>query len=275
MAEEPKDSKAKREERLQSEVDTLKARLAELETKVDSISNVPRRVEDRVRTHVAGFDEALEGGIPTGHVVLIAGPSGTMKTSLALSILHANRQDGVKGLYVSLEEGRASLLLTMTRLGMDAKDDFIVDIARLRTEHAAAGETRDWIEILEDYLARRHEKEPVGLVVVDPLNSLYSLARMENPRNDLFRFFMFLRGLGVTALLVAEAEDRCSPLPNHEDFLADGMIELSFGDDGSGRTSLRMRCSKMRHTNHSRDWFTLEHREGVFIARPAGPSRIP
>ncbi len=271
MAEEPKDSKAKREERLQSEVEALKARLVELETKVDSIASAPRRVEDRVRTHVAGFDEALEGGIPKGHVVLIAGPSGTMKTSLALSVLHTNRQDGAKGLYVSLEEGRSSLLLTMTRLGMDAKDDFIVDIARLRTEHEAAGETRDWLQILEDYLERRHEKEPFGLVVVDPLNSLYSLARLENPRNDLFRFFMFLRGLGVTALLVVEAEDRCGPLPNHEDFLADGMIELSFGDDRSGRTPLRMRCAKMRHTSHSRDWFYLEHREGVFIARPAGP----
>ncbi len=266
---ESKESKSKREERLQSEVESLKARLRELETKVDSMEGAPRHEGDRVRTHIAGFDEALEGGVPRGHVVLIVGPSGSMKTSLALSIVHTNRQDGIKGLYVSLEEGRASLLQTMARLGMESGEDFIVDIARLRTEHEAAGETRDWLQILEDYLERRHEKEPFGLVVVDPLNSLYSLARMENPRNDLFRFFMFLRGLGVTAFLVVEAEDDKAPLPNHEDFLADGTIQLAFAGDG-GRAALRMRCAKMRHTSHSRDWFYLDHREGVFIARPAG-----
>jgi circadian clock protein KaiC len=271
--EEPKDSKeskTKREERLQAEVDVLKARLHELEGRVDAMAGGPKHEGDRLRTHIAGFDEALEGGIPRGHVVLIAGPSGTMKTSLALSIVHGNREEGVKGLYVCLEEGRASLLRTMARLGMETKDDFIVDIARLRTEHEAAGETRDWLQILEDYLERRHEKEPFGLVVVDPLNSLYSLARMENPRNDLFRFFMFLRGLGVTAILVAEAEGDASPLPNHEDFLADGAIELRFASNEAGRVALQIRCAKMRHTNHSHDWFYLEHREGGFVARPVG-----
>ncbi len=270
-AKESKESKAKREERLQAEVESLKARLRDLEAKVASIAqSAPHREEDRVRTHIAGFDEAIEGGIPKGHVVLVAGPSGTMKTSLALSVLHKNREEGVKGLYVSLEEGRASLLRTMARLGMESKDDFIVDIARLRTEHEAAGETRDWLQILEDYLERRHEKETFGLVVVDPLNSLYSLARMENPRSDLFRFFMFLRGLGVTALIVAEEEGDAARLPHHEDFLADGVIQLGFSGDEAGRVALRIRCVKMRHTSHSRDWFYLEHREGVFIARHAG-----
>ncbi len=268
--EEPKESRSKREERLLAEVDALKARLRDLESRVDAMAGGPRREGDRVRTHVAGFDEALEGGIPKGHVVLIAGPSGTMKTSLALSVLHKNRQAGVKGLYVSLEEGRASLLRTMARLGMEPGDDFIVDIARLRTEHAAAEETRGWLQILEDYLARREEKEPFGLVVVDPLNSLYSLAKMEDPRNELFHFFTFLRGLGVTALLVAESEGAGSPLPNHEDFLADGAIELRYASNEAGRVALQIRCVKMRHTSHSRDWFYLEHEEGGFVARPVG-----
>jgi len=266
--EEPKESKSKREERLQAEVGTLKARLQELEARVETLAGSPRQDGDRIRTHVAGFDDALEGGIPKGHVVLIAGPSGTMKTSLALSIVHKNRLEGVRGLYVSLEEGRASLLRTMSRLGMESKDDFIVDIARLRTEHLAAQETRDWLQILQDYLERRREKEPFGIVVVDPLNSLYSLAEMRNPRNSLFHFFTFLRGLGVTALLVAESEDGTIPLPNHEDFLADGTIELRFASNEKGRVALQIRCAKMRHADHSRDWYHLEYRGGGFVARP-------
>src|SRR5438093_670684 len=37
-----------------------------------------------VKTHIRGFDEdVLRGGIPQGHVVLVRGASGTMKSSLA------------------------------------------------------------------------------------------------------------------------------------------------------------------------------------------------
>ena len=265
----------KREERLLEEVETLKGRLRGLESRLDEISGAGRREVGRIRTFVAGLDEALEGGIPTGHVVLLGGPSGTMKTSLGLSLVHRNRAEGTRGLYVSLEEGRSSLVRTMSRLGMEAKDDFIVDIARLRTEHEAADEARGWLLILREYLERKREKEPFDLLVIDPLNSLYALANMKDPRNDLFHFFTFLRGLGVTAVLISEASDASSPFPNHEDFLADGAIQLRYVGDPDGRVSVEIRCVKMRHANHSRDWFRLEHVDGGFVARPLGPSTRP
>ncbi|TLZ58055.1 MAG: hypothetical protein E6K17_01975 [Methanobacteriota archaeon] len=265
----------RREERLQEEVEALKGRLRELETRIDAMSGGRKADDGRIRTFVAGFDEALEGGIPKGHVVVLGGPSGTMKTSLGLNLVHRNRLDGVRGLYVSLEEGRASLLRTMARLGMEPKDDFIVDIARLRTEHEAADETRGWLKILEEYLERKRDKEPFGLVVIDSLNSLYALAKLSDPRTDLFHFFTFLRGLGVTAVLIAETPDASSSFPNHEDYLADGAILLRYGNDADGRVSVEIRCLKMRHTNHGRDWFRLDHADGAFVARAPGPSTRP
>ena len=41
----------------------------------------------RLKTYIEGFDRALEGGIPQGHIVLMAGTPGTMKSSL--TVLHA------------------------------------------------------------------------------------------------------------------------------------------------------------------------------------------
>src|SRR5256712_6147053 len=116
----------------------------------------------------------------------------------------------------------------MARLGMETKDDFIVDIARLRTEHEAASETRGWLQILEEYLARKREREPFGIVVLDPLNSLYALAKMTDPRTDLFLFFTFLRGLGVTALVIAESSNASWLFPNHENSLPDGAFQLRY-----------------------------------------------
>src|SRR2546428_13166649 len=110
----------------------------------------------------------------------------------------------------------------MARLGMEPKDDFIVDIAGLRTEHEAADETRGWLQILREYLERRQEKEPFRPVVIDYLNSLYALAKMTDPRTDLFHFLTFLHGLGVNSVLISDATESSSPFPYHQDFLPDG-----------------------------------------------------
>jgi len=47
----------------------------------------------RIKTYIEGFDEYLNGGIPEGHVIIIAGTSGAMKTSLAWNILYYNAME--------------------------------------------------------------------------------------------------------------------------------------------------------------------------------------
>src|SRR5207247_8190831 len=70
-------------------------------------AKVPRPA--RVRTFVEGLDSSLEGGIPWGHLVLIEGSPGTMKSSLAFSILLQNAaREGLHCLYLSLEERTSS-----------------------------------------------------------------------------------------------------------------------------------------------------------------------
>src|SRR5947207_589374 len=57
-----------------------------------------------VYTHIRGFDEeVLRGGIPQGHVILIRGASGTMKSSLAYYILYHN----ALGLILEFQDRRA------------------------------------------------------------------------------------------------------------------------------------------------------------------------
>ncbi|HEV8595034.1 MAG TPA: RAD55 family ATPase, partial [Thermoplasmata archaeon] len=75
----------------------------------------------RITTGTESLDRILDGGIPAGNVVLLAGAPGTMKTSLAYSILHANAVEGVKGLYVSLEQNRPSLVHHTESMGFDTK----------------------------------------------------------------------------------------------------------------------------------------------------------
>ncbi|HEY7588966.1 MAG TPA: ATPase domain-containing protein [Thermoplasmata archaeon] len=247
--------------RLRDEVRRLREQVAALAARTQA--------EDvRVPTHIAGLDPALEGGLPGGSVVGIVGPGGSMKTSLALYILTKNRAAGMRAVYVTVEESRDSILRTMRRLGLGDQEDFVVDIGRLRLEHAGAEEIRDWVRVLQDYLGRRRDREAIGIIVIDSLDALAALSRLSDTRAELFHFFHFLRSTGMTALVVAE-QDPARPGVDHEvTFLSDGILELRFSGVGEGRVSLLLRIAKMRHTNHSRDYFILTYGPKGFVVQP-------
>src|SRR3989304_2159010 len=67
--------------------------------------------EDRISTSVRNLDEKMGGGILAGQVVLLCGRAGTMKSSLAFSILHnAAKREGRRGVYLTLEQSREGLV---------------------------------------------------------------------------------------------------------------------------------------------------------------------
>src|SRR6266446_1042075 len=76
----------------------------------------------KIPTFIEGLDDVLDGGFPLGHVVLVSGLPGTMKSTLTYAILHANaRQRNAKCLYVSLEQTRPSLEAQMASMGFDVE----------------------------------------------------------------------------------------------------------------------------------------------------------
>lgn len=227
--------------------------------------------DERVQTYIDGFDSKIGGGVKKGHVVLIAGAPGTMKSSVALSMLYNNvKKKGVNVLYISIEESKESLLTAMQMLGFGNIDEnkfFIVDIGKLRLEHTDADVGRDWFKILKEYLRKKVENEGVEIVVIDSLTAIYSLASITNPRQELFHFFGFLKRLGVTTFLISETQQNGNAFgPYHEDYLADGTIQLKFVDIGETDVQLRIRAVKMRHSKIHHQYLTLIFRDGQFMA---------
>src|SRR2546426_647577 len=174
---------------------------------------------------------------------------------------------GGRGVYVTVEESRESILRTMRHHGLGNEEDFLVDIARLRVEHEGAEEIRDWLRVLKDFLVRRNQREKIDLVVIDTMDVLVSMAHLQDVRNELFHFFHFLRSMGVTTYVIANVDPTRGGVANDVSFLADGVFELRFSGAGEGRVQLLFRCAKMRHTNHSRDYFVLTYDKG-FAAKP-------
>ena len=218
---------------------------------------------EKIRTYVENFDEVLNGGIPSGSVVLVAGTTGTMKSSFAYYLLYSNAKEK-KPLYISLEQDMESLERQMSGFGMENKKVKIIgrkDMAKSLEDIRA----RTFMEMFSEYLKNLKIKTNYDILVIDSLPVLEVIAEMKKPRSELFKFFDSLRELNITSFLITEMPHGSNTYGKHdEDFLSDGIIHLKIEQIGDIKTQRRIRCVKMRSTKHSSDWYTLLFGEGKF-----------
>ncbi len=215
----------------------------------------------RIKTYVKGLDESTSNGIPKGHIVLIAGKPGTMKSSLAFNILYKNAdEEAIPGAYVTLEQSRESLLENMKGLGMDLSglegSMSILDLAMIRKKLTNLSK-QTWLEVFKMYVENLRKNMKIELLVIDSMPVLELMGNFENPRNELFNLFEWLRDLGLTTFLIAEMKQGSDQFSdNDEDFLADGIIHLDLKREGSS-VNLFLSVVKMRKSNHRRGYFPL------------------
>ncbi len=230
-------------------------------------------LDSRIATRVAGLDERLDGGIPRGHIVLVAGPPGSLKSTFAYRVLYYEaREHGAAGLYLSMEQSRASLISQMTSLGMSpehVKGVHIIDVRSLRREIEDLREQPRWLLGLRRQLGRYKEETGFDLLAVDSLDALYALTPMENPRNEVFHFFEELRELNATTFLVSEMARDSIKMAHYgvEEFLADTIVHLRLREVDIGmNTSVRRYIGvvKMRGVDHDLDYFPLLVEGGNF-----------
>ena len=225
----------------------------------------------RVRTFVEGLDEILEGGIPRGHVVLIEGAPGTMKSSLGFSIIVQNAvQEELHGLYLSLEERASSLLKQVGGLGLPLKvPKGSLVVLDPRTAKNLFADKTDWLTSLQTAIRSIKEQRGLDLIVIDSLEALEVLAKFKDRRREMYRLFEWLRDLGVTSFLVTERPDWL--IAGHvlqgrwdEDFLADGVIHLRMHFVTDLTAQRRLRVVKMRGTKHETGYLAMDVDDGRF-----------
>src|SRR5688500_18223196 len=88
--------------------------------RLQRLSEVEAREEERISTGVPEFDRVLGGGLVPGGVVLIGGDPGIGKSTLLLQSL-AEIGHNRKVIYVSGEESPQQIALRARRLGVDSR----------------------------------------------------------------------------------------------------------------------------------------------------------
>ncbi|DAC11572.1 MAG TPA: hypothetical protein D7H86_07400 [Candidatus Poseidoniales archaeon] len=224
---------------------------------------------ERIPTNILGLDESMEGGIPQGHIVIVAGASGAMKSSVTFSQLYnAVLYGETSGIYVTLEQGKDSLRAHMSNMGMNVDDArvrnriAIIDLADLRVQLDEQGMSKriDWMGQLIKQLTSYRQSIGFEILVFDSLGAFFTLTKMENPRDEIFRLFEAVRRLELTSFFICEmtgVDHKQFGEYGVEDYLSDGVIHLVMernGDDVNRKLSV----VKMRHTNHRLGYIPFE-----------------
>lgn len=256
----------------------------------------------RIRTYVNGLDENIQGGIPEGHITLISGAAGTMKSSITFNVLYHEAVNGSNGLYLSLEQSAESLLNHMVNMDYDfskinlviVKDlaelsakmqtinksrgtIFIVDVGCVRKEirDIQIDNNKSWMNVIKNVVKKVVVESNTRVFVLDSLSALYVLSRFENPRIELFMLFEFLRDMNTTSLLISEMPLDGSKFSEYEieDFLADAIIVLKL-TPFRRQVVREISVVKMRTTACNNDIFSLEFKNGQFYALYGGQNPL-
>ncbi len=257
----------------------------------------------RIKTYVKGLDENIQGGVPEGHLTLISGSSGTMKSSLAFNILYNEVLNGKTALYITLEQSHKSLLSQMENMGLDISKinmEMLTEISRLgqiakkvkssqkgtlivsdlgairkQMVNTKFGPSGDWLNAIKNIIKKIKSESKCDMFVLDSLSALYVLSSFENPRTKIFHIFEFLRDLGLTSFLISEMPVDQSKYCEYdvEDFLSDAIIYLQL-TRRYRKVTREISVVKMRATKCNNNIFTFEYKNKTFYASYGGETPV-
>ncbi|XYI02267.1 ATPase domain-containing protein [Sorangium sp. So ce1128] len=214
----------------------------------------------RIETGVRNLDALIDGGLPKGSVVVIAGPPGAGKTILTQQICFHNASTGARVLYFStLSEPTAKTLRYLSQFDffdankIDGGIQF-VDLGVIFRTNGLDGTSA---------LVMEHVKRvKPAMVVIDSFKVFDDLAKSkEELRKFGYELAISLMAWETTTFLLGEfgqSEIETNPLFS----IVDGLIMVSQRQE-SGEQRRVLQIVKMRGTDHSRD-------EHSFIITRAG-----
>ncbi len=210
----------------------------------------------KLPTGIAGFDEMLEGGVPAGRALLVAGASGSGKTVLMTEFIYRGiERFGEPGVLVTFEEKPEDIIRDVAGFGWDftrliqARKLLIVDASPVPNGEREVSEGYDLEPLLlrvRDAVRRLRARR----LVLDSLESLFArLSNRAEVRELLYRIAWEAKRAGVTTMISAERLPNGGLRHDVEDFVSDGVVEL-WAEPGQQSTVRRILVRKLRGTGY-------------------------
>lgn len=215
------------------------------------LAEVQSTEEDRIRCGIGEFDRVLGGGVVAGSFTLIGGDPGIGKSTLLLQAVDRLAQVGPV-LYVTAEESARQVKLRGERLGVAARDLFLLPETALET-----------------ILDRVRELKPAFLVI-DSIQTIFTAALDSAPgsvsqvRECAGRLMQVAKGDGIPTFIVGHVtKDGSIAGPRMLEHMVDTVLYFE-GDPGHPYRILRAVKNRFGSTNEI----------GVFSMGEAGLAEV-
>jgi circadian clock protein KaiC len=209
------------------------------------------RAIETISSGVAGLDAVLGGGVESGTSLMILGPAGVGKSTMAAQFAAAAAERGERSIVYSFEESPKVWMERAERLGMG--------LARHHAAGTIACRQIDPAELTPGELAddvRRKVEDGVRIVVIDSLNGFRNAMPEEVFLTlHLHELLSFLNQHGVLTILVMAqfgilGQDVASPI--ELSYLADTVVLLryfeAFGQVRSAISTVKKRTGSHEHS---------------------------
>jgi circadian clock protein KaiC len=229
----------------------------------DGVSSIKR-----VKTGVPGLDTIIQGGLPKNSITLVSGPPGGGKSILCFQFLWEGVKNGEKCLFLTLDKKSEGLLAQAKELGFDFEP--AIGQGLIKFEYLNINKKLVYESMTNEILSKNY-----GRIVLDSITPLSEMPIfMRNPEDfdidtniataDDFPTGTNLptRRLHLRYIMSALESSNCTSIVTSElpvgsnmlsrdgisEFLADGVITLSFDPTMDRR---KLSVMKMRNTKHT------------------------
>ena len=249
------------------------------------------RGHERLSTGIAGLDEMMGGGIPAGDSLVLAGPTGTGKTTFAMKFVAAGLAVGQAAVIAIFEEHPEVYLERAKSVAVDLRGairEGKLSVIYLRPLDLSVDETLEEIRTAVERIGAKR-------VVIDSISGFemaLAPAFREDFRESLYRLIGALTGLGVTMFSTVEVVEGAGEgglrLTGYQvSFLTDDILSQRYVEI-EGELKKALVVVKMRGSLHSKEFRTYEitasgvqlreslrDYDGIITGMPTRQLRIP
>jgi len=212
----------------------------------------------KVSSGLAGLDAMLDGGFRRASCILIAGSSGTGKTTLACAYIRAACRRGEKVLCLNFEESKEALISGMLSAGIDLRPSVRARKLLVQTSlPESMGSDGHLIRAMEAIDSFKPDN-----LVLDAMSACTRMGSEQAAFDYLMRLVAVVKERGITCIMTNQ-----SLAGNYEELsgigfssVVDAVIQLRFVDAGQeiGRQILVIKSRGSAHSNRREPFYITD-----------------